>query len=142
MPYSGNIYPDGHTDHRGAWPADTYYGDIDGDNVVGISDLAELLGNYGTPSGASYEDGDLTGDGTAREFRLLHLLMSRPGQVLAPEAIARWVWGRGGDGSSPALRSAIYRLRRKIEEDPSHPVFIRTVWGKGYLFTPQGDRQE
>jgi uncharacterized repeat protein (TIGR02543 family) len=30
VPYSGNIYPDGHTDHRGAWPADGFYGDMDG----------------------------------------------------------------------------------------------------------------
>jgi hypothetical protein len=30
VPYSGNIYPDGHTDHEGAWPADGYYGDLDG----------------------------------------------------------------------------------------------------------------
>jgi hypothetical protein len=30
VPYSGNINPDGHTDHKGAWPADTYYGDLDG----------------------------------------------------------------------------------------------------------------
>lgn len=37
VPYSGNIYPDGHTDHQGAWPADIYYGDMDGlwtDNTV------------------------------------------------------------------------------------------------------------
>ncbi|MDX2172391.1 MAG: T9SS type A sorting domain-containing protein [Bacteroidota bacterium] len=30
VPYSGNLYPDGHTDHYGAWPADVYYGDING----------------------------------------------------------------------------------------------------------------
>jgi Secretion system C-terminal sorting domain len=30
VPYSGNLYPDAHTDHEGAWPADTYYGDLDG----------------------------------------------------------------------------------------------------------------
>ena len=30
VPYSGNIFPDGHTDHQGAWPADGFYGDIDG----------------------------------------------------------------------------------------------------------------
>ena len=71
---------------------------------------------------------------TALEFRLLHLLMSRPGQVLAPEAIVRWVWGRGGDASSPALHSAIYRLRRKIEADPEQPRYIQTVSGQGYAF--------
>jgi hypothetical protein len=38
-------------------------GDLDGDNDVDLADLAQLLGNYGTTSGAVYEDGDLDGDG-------------------------------------------------------------------------------
>ncbi len=39
------------------------FGDLDGDNDVDLADLAQLLANYGTPSGAVYEDGDLDGDG-------------------------------------------------------------------------------
>jgi hypothetical protein len=39
------------------------FGDLDGDNDVDLSDLAILLGNYGTTSGAVYEDGDLDEDG-------------------------------------------------------------------------------
>ena len=39
------------------------YGDLDGDNDIDLADLAQLLGNYGTPSGAVYEDGDLDADG-------------------------------------------------------------------------------
>ena len=39
------------------------FGDLDGDGVIGLSDLAQLLSNYGTPSGAVYEDGDLDADG-------------------------------------------------------------------------------
>jgi hypothetical protein len=39
------------------------FGDLDGDNNVDLTDLAQLLGNYGTTSGAQYEDGDLDGDG-------------------------------------------------------------------------------
>jgi hypothetical protein len=38
-------------------------GDLDGDCSVGLADLAQLLGGYGTPSGAEYQDGDLDGDG-------------------------------------------------------------------------------
>jgi hypothetical protein len=38
-------------------------GDLDGDNDIDLSDLAQLLGHYGTPSGAAYEDGDLDLDG-------------------------------------------------------------------------------
>ena len=39
------------------------FGDLDGDGAIGLSDLAQLLSNYGTPSGAVYEDGDLDADG-------------------------------------------------------------------------------
>jgi hypothetical protein len=39
------------------------FGDLDGDGVIGLSDLAQLLSNYGTPSGAAHEDGDLDADG-------------------------------------------------------------------------------
>ena len=39
------------------------FGDLDGDNDIDLADLAQLLGNYGTPSGAVYEDGDLDADG-------------------------------------------------------------------------------
>jgi hypothetical protein len=39
------------------------YGDLDGDNDIDLADLAQLLSNYGTTSGAVYEDGDLDGDG-------------------------------------------------------------------------------
>lgn len=38
VPYSGLIYPDDHTDHRGAWPADVYYGEIDGDWTDTVAD--------------------------------------------------------------------------------------------------------
>jgi len=32
----------------------------------------------------------------------------------------------------------VTRLRRKIEADPAHPVYLRTIWGEGYLFAPRG----
>jgi hypothetical protein len=49
-------------------------GDLDGDNDVDLSDLAQLLGNYGTTSGAQYEDGDLDGDGDVDLSDLAELL--------------------------------------------------------------------
>jgi hypothetical protein len=50
----------------GFWPAGVEepfcFGDLNGDNAVNLTDLAQLLGNYGTISDATYEDGDLDGD--------------------------------------------------------------------------------
>jgi hypothetical protein len=47
----------------GAGAAPFCFGDLDGDNDIDLADLAQLLANYGTPSGAVYEDGDLDVDG-------------------------------------------------------------------------------
>ena len=50
------------------------YGDFDNDGEVGLSDLAELLANYGEPEGMSYADGDLDGDGDVDLQDLAELL--------------------------------------------------------------------
>jgi len=70
------------------------------------------------------------------EFRLLHLLMSHRGQVLVSDAIIVRVWGYAGGGDSTLLKNVVYRLRRKIEPDPSQPRYIQTVAGGGYTFQP------
>ena len=70
---------------------------------------------------------------TSLEFRLLHLLMSRPGYVFAAEEIVEATWGRYGNGDQVLLKNLVYRLRRKIEADPSHPVLLLTGHG-GYSF--------
>ncbi len=56
------------------------FGDLDGDNQVGLSDLAILLANFGTPSGALPEDGDLDGNGTV-DLSDLALMLSVFGTV-------------------------------------------------------------
>jgi hypothetical protein len=58
-------YAGGSIDVRGVMGACEFQhcpGDLDGDNDIDLADLAQLLGNYGTPSGALYEDGDLDTD--------------------------------------------------------------------------------
>ena len=67
------------------------------------------------------------------EFRLLHLLMSRPGFVFSVEEIIESIWGGYGSGDQVLLKNVVYRLRRKIEEDPGHPLFLQTGQG-GYSF--------
>lgn len=70
---------------------------------------------------------------TNLEFRLLHLLMSRPGHTFSAEEIIEAIWGGYGNGDQVLLKNVVYRLRRKIEADPSHPVFLQT-WQGGYSF--------
>ncbi len=114
---------------------------------------AWLRRSWTLPAGAldSLRAGDLhldparrvvtTGNGctvklTNLEFRLLHLLMSHPGQVLPSDLIIDRVWGYQAGGDSTLLKNVVYRLRRKIEPDPSQPQYIETVAGEGYAFQP------
>jgi DNA-binding response OmpR family regulator len=71
---------------------------------------------------------------TNLEFRVLHLLMSHRGQVLDTNVIVDRVWGHTGNGDSILLKNVIYRLRRKIEDDPSRPRYLQTMAGEGYSF--------
>jgi DNA-binding response OmpR family regulator len=70
---------------------------------------------------------------TNLEFHLLHLLMSRSGRVFSMEEIIDSIWGGFGEGDQVLLKNVVYRLRRKIETDPSHPVLLQT-WPSGYSF--------
>ena len=70
---------------------------------------------------------------TNLEFRLLHLLMSRPGHTFLAEDIIEAIWGGYGNGDQVLLKNVVYRLRRKIEADPSRPEFLQT-WQGGYSF--------
>jgi two-component system response regulator RegX3 len=69
----------------------------------------------------------------AMEYRLLVYLVRNSGRIIPKEELFRNVWGDSitGDGT---LNVHIRRLREKIEEDPNEPRWIKTVWGKGYLF--------
>ena len=70
---------------------------------------------------------------TNLEFRLLHLLMSRPGHVFSAEGIIQSIWGGYDNGDQILLKNVVYRLRRKIEANPSNPVLVQTGPG-GYSF--------
>jgi len=74
-------------------------------------------------------------DLTAREFDLLWHFATRPGQVFTRSQLLDSVWGYGHDGYEHTVNSHINRLRAKIEQDPSSPVYILTVWGVGYKFS-------
>jgi DNA-binding response OmpR family regulator len=77
---------------------------------------------------------------TSREFDLLAFFISNPGQVFSREELLHSVWGWSyGDHSTVTVH--VRRLREKIEQDPSRPVRIETVWGVGYRWrpAPRGD---
>lgn len=71
---------------------------------------------------------------TTLEFRLLHTLITNPGQVIPTENLVEYVWGYSGAGDRDLVRGLVQRLRTKIEPDPHQPKFIITYPGLGYSF--------
>lgn len=82
---------------------------------------------------------DRTIDVTAREFDLLWHFAMHPGQVFTRSQLLDRVWGYGHDGYEHTVNSHINRLRAKIEENPTSPSYILTVWGVGYKFSNHMD---
>ncbi len=71
---------------------------------------------------------------TAREFDLLEHFARNPGRVFRRADLLDKVWGYGHEGYEHTVNSHINRLRAKIENDPSKPEKIVTIWGVGYKF--------
>jgi two-component system response regulator RegX3 len=69
----------------------------------------------------------------AMEYRLLADLVKNKGRIIPKEELFNKVWGDAitGDGT---LNVHIRRIREKIEPDPNEPLYIKTVWGTGYVF--------
>ena len=63
---------------------------------------------------------------------LLKLFMENPGKALKRDEMLDAVWGTDYFGDTKTLDVHIRRLREKIEDNPSEPRFIKTVWGSGY----------
>ena len=73
---------------------------------------------------------------TAKEFDLLWFLASNPGDVFTRAQLLDQVWDFQYAGDASTVTVHIRRLRTKIEADPDHPRYIKTVWGVGYKFVP------
>ena len=71
---------------------------------------------------------------TNLEMRLLHLLMNRAPRTFIHDEIIKHVWGDEGDIDNAALKNMVYRLRQKIEADPTQPHYLLTMPGQGYKF--------
>jgi DNA-binding response OmpR family regulator len=69
---------------------------------------------------------------TPTEFSVLKMFMSNIGRALSRNELFNAVWGKNYFGDLKTLDVYIRRIREKIEEDPSKPQYIETVWGYGY----------
>ncbi|MEN6314672.1 MAG: response regulator transcription factor [Clostridiaceae bacterium] len=69
---------------------------------------------------------------TPTEFSVLKMFMSNIGRALSRNELFNSVWGKNYFGDLKTLDVYIRRIREKIEENPSKPQYIETVWGYGY----------
>ena len=67
-----------------------------------------------------------------KEYELLLFLMRHPDQVFSREDLYELIWGLESMGDNITVAVHVNRLREKIEDDPSHPQLLQTVWGVGY----------
>jgi len=86
-------------------------------------------------------DADGAGEGetlrlTPTEWRILEILLRRPGQLVGSAQILTGVWGPGFQQRTNYLRFHMARLRRKLEDNPARPRHLRTEPGMGYRYQP------
>lgn len=98
--------------------------------------------------------GDLTIDGrrqvvflrgtqidlTPKEFRILLLFAQNPGTVFTKDQIIEEVWGEEFVSETTSIAVFIRRIREKIEEEPSKPKRLKTIWRVGYKYEPFGEQ--
>ncbi len=76
---------------------------------------------------------------TSGEFDLLRVLAEHPDRVLNRDRLLDLLKGYERSPFDRSIDVQIARLRAKIEPEIKHPRYIRTIWGKGYMFTPMGE---
>lgn len=76
-------------------------------------------------------------DVTPTEYSIVKLFMENPGKAFKRDEILNLIWGYDFVGDSKIVDVNIRRLRSKVENDPSKPVYIETVWGLGYRWKTQ-----
>ncbi|MAX00497.1 MAG: DNA-binding response regulator [Sphingomonas sp.] len=74
------------------------------------------------------------------EYNLLHVLVTRPRQVLTRDQLLDLTQGREAAAFDRAIDNQVSRLRKKIEPDPKNPQIIKTVWGGGYTLAAEVTR--
>lgn len=74
---------------------------------------------------------------TSKEFEVLALLLSNPGQIYSRDKLLNLVWGSEYPGDARTVDVHVRRLREKIEPDPGEPIYVHTKWGVGYYYKEQ-----
>lgn len=105
-----------------------------GKNVLQCGDLClDVIANIFLKKGVPIEL-------TPTEFALLKMFMENQGKALKRNEILNAVWGEDYFGDTKTLDVHIRRLREKLENNPSAPDYIKTVWGSGYRLQAEPDR--
>ena len=74
---------------------------------------------------------------TKAEFKLLGVLALQPGTVLSRDQLIEKALGHDFDGFERTVDAHIRNMRRKVELDPAHPLYVKTVYGAGYSFAEE-----
>ncbi|WP_263768857.1 winged helix-turn-helix domain-containing protein [Propionivibrio soli] len=108
---------------------------VDSDEVPGETQELEFGSFRISQATRSAMLGNESVDLTTAEFDLLWLLACHAGSVLSRDDLLQQLRGIGFDGLDRSIDARISRLRRKLGDDPENPTRIKTVRGKGYLFS-------
>ena len=100
--------------------------------MLPVATAASRTGPSDGPSGGPEETLRLT----PTEWRILEILLQRPGQLVGSAQILTGVWGPGFGQRTNYLRFHMARLRRKLEDNPARPRHLLTEPGMGYRYQP------
>lgn len=92
-------------------------------------------------SQAVYKDG-VEIDLTPKEFMILKMFIENPSKAFSRDELLNLVWGYNYFGDPKIIDVNIRRLRAKIEDDPSTPKYIETIWGMGYRWKKGENEKE
>lgn len=76
---------------------------------------------------------------TSKEYEIVGLLASNPGKVFTREQIYAYIWGERPEAASASITVFMRKIREKLEDNPSEPYYIKTVWRIGYKFRGEND---
>ena len=76
------------------------------------------------------------------EYAMLYCMASSPGHVFSKAQLYEAAWGEEYLHGTNSVENTIWRLRRKLEEEPRHPAYIKTVVGMDYKIDIDGEEQE